>query len=63
MGWVIEPHFVALVVACAISQSVITSFDPVIGRHNCGCHVDGALNFLHDWIGFGLLIVVGCPKQ
>jgi hypothetical protein len=31
-GWIIKPHFVALVIADAVDQSVVTSFHPVTGQ-------------------------------
>jgi hypothetical protein len=31
-GWTLEPHFVTLVVARAVSQAVIMSFHPVTGQ-------------------------------
>jgi hypothetical protein len=31
-AWAIEPHFVALMVACAVGQPVVTSFHPVTGQ-------------------------------
>jgi hypothetical protein len=32
VSWAIEPHFVALVVACTVGQSVVVSFHPVTGQ-------------------------------
>jgi hypothetical protein len=34
-GWMIEPHFAPLMGACAVGQSVVTSFHPVTGSFMC----------------------------
>jgi hypothetical protein len=49
----LEPHFVALMVARTVGQSVIAVFirdwpPSVVRGHNCACCVDGLLNLLHD---------------